>query len=251
MILYKYVPPDRIGVLKSGLIAYPSPWTFNDPFVGRPVYPEADPQALELAKQKTGDDVVDRPVQEQIDRLQSAHWNRRITIENAAAKVGVLSLSEHRDHPLMWAHYTAQHTGFVIGFDVDHPKWRKLQEDFGPKEEPTKIIYSETRSAARPISDITPEFVWYTKSKCWDYEDEWRFTRLIEKAAKVIKIGAEKIPLFPFPKESVKEVILGSRADAGLELGILQLLHEPEHKGLKVLRAEPDQKTFNLNIVPA
>src|SRR5437667_11515658 len=38
--------------------------------------------------------------------------------KTALAKWGVLCLSRRRDDILMWSHYCASHTGFVLGFDV-------------------------------------------------------------------------------------------------------------------------------------
>lgn len=93
---HKYVPPERFDVLAAGLIAYPPPWVFNDPFEARPVFPADDPDAIELAKLKTGDDAIDLPIQNKIDQLQSVRGIRRIAIEQAASVVGVLSLSETR-----------------------------------------------------------------------------------------------------------------------------------------------------------
>jgi hypothetical protein len=88
VILYKYVPPERLDVLSTGLIAYPPPWIFNDPFEATPVYPADDPDAIELAKLKTGDDAVDLPIQNKIDQLQHAHGIRRITIEQGLCLTG-------------------------------------------------------------------------------------------------------------------------------------------------------------------
>ena len=34
MILYKYLPPQRIDMLQQGLIAFTPPTLFNDPFEG-------------------------------------------------------------------------------------------------------------------------------------------------------------------------------------------------------------------------
>lgn len=43
--------------------------------------------------------------------------------------LGILSLSELPYNLLMWAHYAANHTGFVIEFDDKHPWfWAKLAE---------------------------------------------------------------------------------------------------------------------------
>jgi hypothetical protein len=39
MVLYKYLRPERIDVLQSGLIAFMPPLLFNDPFEAEPVFP--------------------------------------------------------------------------------------------------------------------------------------------------------------------------------------------------------------------
>jgi hypothetical protein len=39
-------------------------------------------------------------------------------LEPAARSVGVLSLSATNDNLSMWAYYTEQRTGFVIGFET-------------------------------------------------------------------------------------------------------------------------------------
>jgi hypothetical protein len=252
VILYKYFPQERLDVLQSGLIAYPPPWMFNDPFEARPVYPADDAYAIELGGQLTGDAPTDREIRRRIGELRSTHGIHRITIEQAASSVGVLSLSETRDNPLMWAHYTSQHTGFVIGFDVAHPSWQELHRTSGPDApEPTKVTYAETRITPARILDVTPELVWYTKSGEWAYEQEWRCTRLTRKAVKSVRVHDAEIPLFPFAKQAVTQVILGHRAPSGLDLEVHQLLFDPDYKNLKILRAEPDQKSFRLNIVPA
>src|SRR5437667_6790953 len=41
--------------------------------------------------------------------------------EAMGSQIGILSLSEVPDSTLMWSHYGAQHHGFLIGFDSDHP----------------------------------------------------------------------------------------------------------------------------------
>jgi len=74
----------------------------------------------------------------------------------------------------MWAHYTLQHTGFVIGFDTAHPAWTALARRLGPPGEPTRVTYSDERPRPLRITDTTPEHIWYTKSSEWGYEREWR-----------------------------------------------------------------------------
>jgi hypothetical protein len=254
MILYKYVPSDRIDVLQSGLIAYPPPSSFNDPFEASPVYPADDPEAVTLAQQlrasgSTLDESQREAIRARIRDLDAAHGARRLMLEQAATIVGVLSLSQTRENLLMWAHYTKQHTGFVIGFDINHPAWTDMQRRQGPPGEPTKIIYSADRPAPATMSAITPEHIWYTKSSEWTYEQEWRFTRLVRTAKKKLTVGDLEIPLFEFPKEAVSEVVLGCHASNWLEFELLELFRNAPYKNCKLLRAELDEHHFKLNIV--
>jgi hypothetical protein len=48
MILYKYVPPERIDILRNGRIAFPPAWLFKDPFEVRPVYAGDASKAIAL-----------------------------------------------------------------------------------------------------------------------------------------------------------------------------------------------------------
>lgn len=253
-ILYKYVPPERVDVLQGGLIAFTPPLLFNDPFEGIPVFPSDAPEAIALYEehQPTRAQLSaeeESELQARIDEIQWAHGLQRLTLEQAAQSVGVLSLSERRDSALMWAHYTAQHTGFVIGFNTANTAWVELGRQEGPPGEPVKVIYSDRPNPAA-IGDVTPEQIWYTKSKDWSYEKEWRVTRWISRARKTVRSPAgDEIPLFDYPVEAVKEVILGLRADSGLEFQILHLVTKPPFEDVAVLRAELDRKTFNINIV--
>src|SRR5258708_7191062 len=99
MMLYKYVPPERVDVLQGGLIAFPPRWLFNDPFEASPVFPSDAPEAIALfeayrPKRATLTAEEERALQARIDAIQHAHGLRRIMLEQAARSVGVLSLSE-------------------------------------------------------------------------------------------------------------------------------------------------------------
>jgi len=256
VILYKYLPPERIDVLQGCLVAFTPPWLFNDPFEARPVFPpdapaaialyeEARPRRAKLTKEE------ESALQAQIDAIQKEHGLLRLTWEQAANSVGVLSLSEKCDCPLMWAHYTAQHAGFVIGFDTAHPDWVASGRLNGPPGEPRKVSYSQDRPNPADMNEVTPGDVWYTKSSEWAYEREWRVTRWISKARKTVESASgDEIPLYEFPPEAVREVILGQRATEFLEFMTLELVTKSPYKNVTLQRAELDSKRFRLNIVP-
>lgn len=255
MILYKYLSPERIDVLETRLIAYPHPRVFNDPFEARPLFPADAPEAIALfeeARPRRGSFTSEEEsaLRSQIDAIQQVHGVARLRLEHIAQNVGVLSLSEKRDCPLMWAHYTEQHSGFVIGFDTAHPDWVKLGQLHGPQGEPAKVRYSANRPKPKAIDDVARDHIWYTKSKDWEYEKEWRVTRWIGRAVKTVSTLRGKIPLHEFPAEAVHEVILGERADEGLEFRILDLVTRSPYKDVAVSRVELDRKEFRFNIVP-
>jgi hypothetical protein len=254
VILYKYVPPDRINVLQEGLIAFTPPWMFNDPFEVSPVLANNDSEAVALAE--AGNPVWSRltdaeraPILKRRDELDSVYGYWRVTIEQAATLVGVLSLSAVRNHPLLWGHYTAQHSGFAIGFDTAHPSWVALQRKLGPIDEPLEMAYSADRPRPLKITGTTPAQVWYTKSIEWKYEQEWRVTRLLRDVTEKRIVRGREIYLFAFPRQAVSEVVLGCRAENILEGEILEAVTKPPYNNVAVFRAEPDETAFKLNIV--
>ena len=279
VILYKYVPPERIDILHSGRIAFSDPKMFNDPFEVSPVLAADDPDAILLHRIRTllrteptfrdrlktlerrhpgltkgGEFVIsertEEEIQARIDKLQDEHGMKRLVYENATNIIGVLSLSAVPDSILMWAHYTAQHKGFVIGFDTAHPSWLKMQEgtDVG---RPVKVTYAKRRPAPQSMDDVRPDHIWYTKSDVWSYEEEWRVTRFIGLPQRRADLRVA-VPLYPFPKEAVVKVILGCRSSAQLAFDLNQLQAEvPELRNYEVLRAELDERRFRLNIVRA
>ena len=92
MILYKYLPPERIDVLQKGVIAFSDPRTFNDPFEVSPVFAADDPEAIELAKKLSLEGEDHEAIHAEIDELQQDHGIKRLIYENATNIVGVLSL---------------------------------------------------------------------------------------------------------------------------------------------------------------
>lgn len=108
----------------------------------------------------------------------------------------VACLCEDYDNELMWAHYSENHKGFVLGYDI-------------PKEDATNtllhhlypVIYSDkpmsvcaeadidvvqscyARITGIPQKPITNNFGSYMtaiyKRECWHYEKEWRLLKIV------------------------------------------------------------------------
>jgi hypothetical protein len=131
VILYKYCGPQRIDILESGRIMLTRARGFNDPF--------------ELNPHIAG-------IKDNID------YGKHI-IERTKNYV-ILSLADNRESLLMWAHYAASHSGFLIGFDADQDilKRGSPHRHFGP------VVYSHSKPA-KPTFDVVSNLeLFYWKS---------------------------------------------------------------------------------------
>lgn len=108
------------------------------------------------------------------------------------AAVGIFSLSEIPDNPLMWAHYADDHKGLCLGFEVvdgsalaDEKRCLKVEySDFPPQfgegftHELSISLDDQGRlkSASRiAFSDPVVQAAISTKGCEWEYEREWRY----------------------------------------------------------------------------
>ena len=134
-------------------------------------------------------------------------------LEEQLRKVGVLSLSESPEHPLMWSHYAGNHEGICLGFEVaegfamwdarhfirvkysDHiPKMR----DGFTQEMTISLEDGKPVSTARiPLTDEAVRAAISTKAVCWEYEREWRYVQRVAGA-------------YPFPGP-LMEIVFGFR----------------------------------------
>jgi hypothetical protein len=176
--------------------------------------------------------------------------------------VGVLSLSETPHHPLMWSHYTNNHTGFVIEFDPDH-------EFFFAEGAAAEMggLHQVQYAAQRPKFDVlfdmsmvdaSPEQikewvdkVFFTKSKDWEYEGEWRVLKPLKDATTVHTTDAVDIHLFKLPSACIKSVILGQRMSATLKQEmVLSLRADTRYADLLISEAYSSDEDFKIEVGP-
>jgi hypothetical protein len=164
--------------------------------------------------------------------------------------VGILSLTEKPDNLLMWAHYAAEHTGFVIGFDTSHEYWNNFGDEKGDDHAGVlrKVNYSDRRPSPPHIAAASRTEMYFTKSREWEYEQEWRVFRSLVKPDHVIEQDDDlPICLFDFPKESVTQVFIGCRTSKELEASVAEIMkNSGEYERTEVLRAEIDSAEFKL-----
>lgn len=251
MILYKYLQPARLDVLKNRRIRFTQPGDFNDPFEFRPKIREV---ASDAEVRAYVEEHFDQLVEEELAKygaltqlLPQADLKGLLVkqksmlpalfqlLEPAAIQrlspmidgflnlnVGILCLSEVRDSILMWGHYTENHQGFVVGFDANHPFFSKRRSDKDEFGFLRRVDYTPQRPQIT-LTDTTSPAWFQTKFEHWSYEKEWRVVRVLSEAEQRIDRSPFPICLFEFAPDAIREIIVGMRSAPSLTADIQSL----------------------------
>ena len=173
--------------------------------------------------------------------------------------IGILCLTEAPDNILMWSHYAKNHTGFIIEFDNSHDFFDQRKKDHElrghvkkvrySKHRPKVTIYDPNLSKEENINIWINDFFW-VKSVDWKYEKEWRIIYTLKECQKVISYVEPPVCLFPLPLESIKSVIIGSRASKPNKEAMCQLLSSRKdlsHISLKAAILDKDEYKINIH----
>jgi hypothetical protein len=277
--MYKYLAPERVAVLDEAKLRYTPLGAFNDPFEGRPEITQVstDEEALQSlahalpkeaakvyetlpaeVKQALPFSAMLNQLQAYADTKQFEHLQlfrsltgmvKSLLHQKFDEHIGALCLSEVPDSLLMWSHYGASHSGFVIEFDAHHGHFNEKRSDSDEFRHLRRVLYRETRPSM-PLSQLEGPDLFLVKSGHWSYEREWRILRALSEAATVIPASRLPVHLFPFPRQTVLSVILGARVTDATEAAIrAALAAHPEYKDVQLRRAFPDPTHFLLRIV--
>jgi hypothetical protein len=249
MFYYKYVPPERVDVLLNLLIRYTQPTAQNDPFefrlIGDLIFRDAGvlrtlaSDFIQFIRYEFENEILGRAadgLEHALTLSQDVAEDRRDALLSEQVSMawdllrnryGILSLTDDPANLLMWAHYTASHTGFLIGFEGDN-LWfehNRIPEDESKRDCAydlrliRKVKYIDVgveNSVSRVGKDL-----FHVKSKLWEYESEWRMLRPLDKHH--TKIGKD-VFLFRVPPSSISSVILGVRSSSALESEIKKII---------------------------
>ena len=278
--LYKYLAPERVDFLRTGLLRFTPLGAFNDPFEGRPNVTDVIPPD-EL--KKSLDEVVQEEIEASYARLptdvkakvskfaydalmRGAVKQNESQIRNGIASltptfvhtvqvkfdqlIGALCLTEVPDSLLMWAHYGASHTGFVIEFNGRHNYFDARLSPDDEVRHVRRVLYRDSRPSGT-LSSMTGE-LFTVKSGHWSYEREWRILQPLLHADQVINTSPYPVHLFKVPLQSIDSVILGARTTTETRDAIAHAIRcnmELSHVTLK--RARSDDSHFLLRIEEA
>jgi hypothetical protein len=151
----------------------------------------------------------------------------------------------------MWAHYTHQQRGFVVGFDTNSDFFRHAIADRRLR----KVDYQRHRvNSTRGLPNqpwVGPDAVLWTKSTEWEYEEEWRWIESSNPDAYDEVVAApngELVYLRHVPEESICEIVLGYRADSVLVESIEALKSTPTYKHLQLFKVALNESYYKLEL---
>ena len=270
--LYKYVTADGLDILLSRRIKATPPNSFNDAFEFQPLFDGRpsrkfvrrhvhDKQQLReqynlaVLLRRTNESfkaykarcrhVANTDGHELADRVvQRLDEERTAMVDKLSTMIGVICFTTVPNSLLMWAHYSASHTGLVIEFNVTD---RIFVET--PRLSP--VIYSQKRPVL-PLDGNSPTSLsdagWIallTKSTEWQYEAEWRTTTPLALTIQSVQDGRTEF-FAPLPPSAIKSVILGARSSQALQCKVLGLAGTEAFRHISIAQARLHDTEYRL-----
>ncbi len=231
---FKFVSFERKDILINGNIRFSPIGNFNDPFELEPVITPVSRKFIDYISKLSSKEINNIEISEEDSQFS---FEREGQLDDyikkykeKVMKYGVLSLSSNfdsnpllsvcipekkdpRTNLLMWSHYAASHSGFVIEFD----------SKFIPGLEIKKVEYSDCRDflTFEDIDENKFHKVFYKKSNEWAYEQEYRAALPLSEAAKIVD---GKFHLFAFDKKSIRSITFGCAMDECKKQEIIDLI---------------------------
>ncbi len=240
--LYKYEPFNELTLrnLKTQSIYFSSPKNFNDPYDCALTAPIQLPSTEELRLIREHylslkDDVPDE-VRENLknltdDQLLKIFESTGSSIMESLGEEekGVSCFSETNDNLVMWSHYGGRYKGFCLEFDTA----------FAPLTKARKVEYVD-KVPTIMLSDLMLEKgadhflkLLLTKSKAWEYENEWRV------------LHKEAGTLFSYEPEALTGIYFGPEI-AQENLEIIALIMLGQNPGVKFYQGSRSAVEFKV-----
>ena len=221
-VLYKYVSAKRaltcLPEVGDGTLRATQPSALNDPFecsVGKKfTIPEQDHDvavATYLSKLNPATPIDEHEVKRSRERWGTLFWQELLR-QQVSHRLGIISFACDARNPLLWAHYTVDGSGFVIGYDMT------ILKDLTTGEERLEAVrYTQNRPAITgyemlPYDDNIYRIL-LAKSDCWSYENEWRIVVELNHTVGTGTMDSrgQSINLFRIPNGGVKKIYYTER----------------------------------------
>ena len=150
----------------------------------------------------------------------------------------VCCFSEDPNSMLMWGHYSANHRGFCIEYDLEDPKAEQFRRRLYP------VVYSDlpynltpwAESLVNGSLDFNPEspiLGLIHKFEGWEYEREWR----------VLEVSNDVKADHDWPVPTPTRVFIGSKMEVA-NTQVFRTICEP--RGIEVLQMHRAEDSFKL-----
>lgn len=175
--LYKYEPWETNEHIKENIqnstMFFNIKRNFNDPFDMFPFY-EPDEKSVRSLMEKMGRCI--KPIDNNDEASLSKYLKTMLLARDRQTgdKYGVLCLSQCYNNILMWSHYSRNHTGVCLEYDVDETF---IVDDKVRCSQPMLVEYTDKRIKNVPCANDGPEFEMNKikrKYLLWSYEKEVR-----------------------------------------------------------------------------
>lgn len=213
MLYYKFQPINKLSLqnLNNQKVWVADPYLFNDPFefsLQDNFYIDSEGNGIQL---------------------KGEEYEIRKEIEHELREYGVVCFSKGYQNNLLWSHYTDNHEGMCLVFDID--------EDVGDK------LFKVDYTMDFPIIDLSPEAkqhdqrvkVVTTKSKEWEYEEEYRLVYMMKNFLNDYR-------------GKLVEIIFGCRATFD-SIKMVASIARNNDSQIKISRVRPQPNTFKLTTI--
>jgi hypothetical protein len=242
-ILYKYLPPRRLAVLRNCSVVFSHRSAFDDDHELSPDYARfgTEQQIWELVilHEINLADVV-RPARPalSVDRLVKLIANhpglQKRAIDSAKRSMkspdlfGVFCLTEAADCERMWNEYADDCRGFAVGFDTTCAAFKKLKVPgrFGrvtSSDEPVGTFLSLA------TEDIGAAAVFFRKRMPYSFEREWRSVRAFSRLTR----GPDDRYFADLDPECVREILI--RPTCAVQQELRELLQTDRFRHVRLI----------------
>lgn len=195
-MLFKYLPPERIDVLRETRIRFTPLLSLNDPFE---------------------------------HSMKIGEYEYAIQPELCTNATRFVSLSRNNTNILMWSHYADSHKGFCMGFSRQNNYFKAAES---VRYRRYRSHFNGARMDSTTPSSIT-KMVALEKAIDWAYEEEERLFLddvTINSQVVGIDLWGQEILLNKFPQNAITSIYFGLRTDDSLKNEALNIAKQQNLK---------------------
>jgi len=215
-MLYKYMSIQNLNFVKEVLndekLYLINANKCNDPYDSSTVVPSAFLEDMKKTFQE--DEVSEHP-----DVIQSEQ-----TLMSC--------FSEYSDSIVMWSHYTYKHEGIVIEFDFSNNETLKSNL--------IKVVYTNLYNTDNYY------YAMLTKSREWEYEQEWRIIGAYFSSSVDDKISSNSDLRYLNIEGCVKSIRFGVRTPLNIKKELAQICN---NKGIQIFNAKLNKDKYKIDYV--